>query len=277
MKLARRRPDADTEIPDDQPPLPPPPPQPPRGAPVATFAGVLDGRTLWLAVAAAPGSLGLRETGSGDVVALASDLAEDQPDHRSIRVDLADLGATGEATYDVVLVPTGGRAPRPVWSPPLSPATAPAHDGHRWEVRRGDDGLLSLRRSALAPTVELTAIRAEPDGIRLEVEPAAVLVLRGLDGEDGQDGEVTPLPDAMITVAAVAGVPARATRVTTADGRPVVRHDNDLLNPGRSVPLPELYLPGDGVRDPLGLARVRLRWAESGELLAKVLDPEEPA
>lgn len=236
---------------------------------MATFAGVLDGRSLWLAVAATPGALALRETTSGDVVALASDLAEDQPEHRSVRVDLDGLGPAGEAAYDVVVVPPGGRAPRRVWSRPLTPATTPRHDGHRWAVVRDDEGWLGLRRTAAAPAVALTRVSAGPDGVRLDVEPAATLVLRSEDGS-----EVARLADGLLGVDTVAGVPDQPTAVTTDDGRPVVRRDDDLLNPGRGAPLPELYLPGDGVRDPLGLVRVRLRWSDSGELLARVLDPE---
>ena len=97
------------------------------------------------------------------------------------------------------------------------------------------------------------------------------------DADTGNDTGDVPLPDATITVAALDGIGDRATRVTTADGRPVVRRDNDLLNPGRGAPLPELYLPGDGVRDPLGLVRVRLRWSDDGVLLARVLGPEASA
>ena len=293
MKLARRRPADVTDPSVDLPTQSPSPrPTPPRGAPVATFAGVLDGRTLWLAIAAAPGRLGLRDTATGDVVSPAGDLAEDQPEHRSLRLDLDDLGGAdeaGEASYDVVLVDQGGRAPRAVWSPPLPPARVAAHDGHRWEVRRSDDGLLGLRRTAVAPAVELVAISADPEGLRLVVDPAAPLVLRHDPAEGTAEGTAdddaggepratdVPLPDSMLTVAALDGVGDRATRVTTADGRPVVRRDNDLLNPGRGAPLPELYLPGDGVRDPLGLVRVRLRWADDGVLLARVLGPEASA
>lgn len=272
MKLARRRPTTDSDPSPDQPSAPPAPPSPPRGAPVTTFAGVLDGRSLWLAVAATPGALALREPQSGDVVALATDLVEDQPEHRSIRVDLDGLGLTGEAAYDVVLVPAGGRAPRRVWSPPLTPALAPTHDGHRWEVVRDDEGMLGLRRTAVAPGVELTSISADPDGVRLAVEPPAPLVLRGEDG-----AEVAPLPDGLLSVEAVRGVADSTTHVTTDDGRPVVRRDHDLLNPGRGAPLPELYLPGDGVRDPLGLVRVRLRWSDTGTLVARVVDAEVSA
>jgi hypothetical protein len=133
VKFARRQPAEAADVATEQvADVPPPPPTPPRGAPVAAFAGVLDGRSLWLAVDARPGSLALRETGSGDVIALSGDLPEDQPAYRSTRVDLAELPiSTDEAAYDVVVVPSGGRSPKPVWTPPLAAATAPVVDGAR--------------------------------------------------------------------------------------------------------------------------------------------------
>ncbi len=253
---------------------------------------MLDGRTLWLAVEAAPGRLGLRDTATGDVVSPAGDL-----DRRPARAPLAPprpgrarrADEAGEASYDVVLVDSGrpGATAR-CGAPRCRPHGSRPHDGHRWEVRRTDDGLLGLRRTAVAPAVELVAVSADPEGLRLVVEPRrSRWCCRDEDAADDRRGQPTtraasaatdvPLPDSTLTVAALDGVGDRATRVTTADGRPVVRRDNDLLNPGRGAPLPELYLPGDGVRDPLGLVRVRLRWSDDGVLLARVLGPEASA
>ena len=48
---------------------PSPPPGPPRGSPVAAYAGILDGGTLWLAVEAPPGSLALRDD-AGEILSL---------------------------------------------------------------------------------------------------------------------------------------------------------------------------------------------------------------
>ena len=125
------------------------PPTPPRGAPVAAFAGVLDGRSLWLAIDARPGSLALRDAASGDVIALAGQQADDQPAYRGARLDLGELRAGTEAAYDVVVVPSSGRSPKPVWTHPLPPTVAPVVDGARWDLRRGDDGTLRLVRAAV--------------------------------------------------------------------------------------------------------------------------------
>ena len=131
MKFARRRPAEGADAADAAPP----PPTPPRGAPVAAFAGILDGQRLWLAVDAAPGSLALRDTGSGDVIAPENEVpADDQPGYRAARVDLAQLPGDAEATYDVVVVPARNSTPKPVWSEPL---TAPCRPPPRTAGRSG--------------------------------------------------------------------------------------------------------------------------------------------
>ena len=61
----------------------------PGNRPRAAFAGVLDGRHLWLAVDATPGTLAVREAGTDRIVSLDTDLAEDDPRYRSVRSDLA--------------------------------------------------------------------------------------------------------------------------------------------------------------------------------------------
>jgi hypothetical protein len=262
VKFARRHPAEAADVPADQPPAPP---TPPRGAPVAAFAGVLDGRSLWLAVDARPGSLALRESGSGDVIALSGDLPEDQPAFRSTRVDLAGLPvAADEAAYDVVVVPSSGRSPKPVWTPPLPPATAAVVDGTRWELRRSDEGMLRLVRAVVPPAAELTGVATEGDDIRVTTTPGGELALVGED-----DGVVATYADGLLTAEPLTGVAAQLTRVT-AGGLPVRRRDNDLTDPGRAVPLPELYAAEPGHEDDV---RLRLRWSGDGLLMARILEP----
>lgn len=235
---------------------------------------MLDGRHLWLAIKATSGSLALRDTATGDVVAPSSDLTEEEPHWRSVRMDLAGLaGGSGEATYDVVLVPVAGRSPRPVWAPPLPPAR-PAQDGTgaaRWEVRRTEEGTLRLRRRPLEPAVELRAVSATADGVRLVLagDAAHLAVL-----EDGDR--------VLLTVPTSAG-PAEGTREallalddlpagTAAEGRvgcgdhgawlPVRRRADDLLEPGRGAPLPELESDEGPV--------LTLHWGQQGLLRARV-------
>ncbi|GAA4676750.1 hypothetical protein [Nocardioides nanhaiensis] len=265
MKLRRRDPVAPEHG------LEPPTPAPvaPRGAPRATYAGVLDGRHLWLAVALAPGQLAVQDRAEDatEPLPLPTDLLDDQPEHRSVRTDLETLALTSAAGYDLVLVAPGGRARR-IWSPPLPQRRTPARDGLCWEVHRDDDGLLSLHRTAVPEHVELAAVEVLAEGLRLAVHPPAGLVLRAAEG----DHVLAALTDGLLTVDAVDGVPAQVARVTTTDGRPVLRRDDDLLNPGRGAPLPDLYLPGSSVREPVGVERLRLRWTDRG-LTAQVLDP----
>ena len=232
---------------------------------MAAFAGVLDGRSLWLAVDARPGSLALREAGSGDVIALSSDLPEDQPAYRSTRVDLAELSiSTDEAAYDVVVVPSGGRSAKPVWTPPLAAATAPVVDGARWELGRSEEGTLRLARVVVPPAGELTGISSDDDGIRITTDTGGELALVG-----ESDDLVATYADDVLTAAALAGAADQMTRVT-AGGRPIRRRDNDLTDPGRAVPLPELYAVEPGLEDQV---RLRLRWSGEGMLMARILDP----
>jgi len=266
VKFARRQSAQAADVPTDQPAdQPPPPPTPPRGAPVAVFAGVLDGRSLWLAIEALPGSLALREAGSGDVIALSGDLSEDQPDYRSTRVDLAELPTpAGTAAYDVVLVPSGGRSPKPVWTPPLAAATSAVVDDTRWGLRRSDDGHLRLTRTPVPPAAELTGILSLDEGIRVTTAPAGELALVGESGET-----IATCADGLLTAAAVTGATPQLAGVT-AGGLPIRRRDNDLTDPGRAVPLPELYAVEPGLEDHV---RLRLRWSGDGLLMARILDP----
>ncbi len=267
VKFARRQPAEAADVPTEPPPVPP---TPPRGASVAAFAGVLDGRSLWLAIEAQPGSLALREATSGDVIALAGDLDDTQPAFRSIRVDLSGLPASlpndlGETAYDVVLVPSSGRAAKQVWTPPLAAATAAVIDDGRWVLRRSDEGYLRLLHVPVTAAAELTQILAEDDGIRLTTAPVGELTLLG-----EADEVAATLPDDLLTAAAISGLSPQLARVM-AGGLPIRRRSNDLTDPGRAVPLPELYADDPGLEDQV---RLRLRWSGDGMLMARILDPD---
>lgn len=129
-------------------------------APVeAVFAGVLDGRRLWVAVPARPGRLALRPSGGGDPLDLPAD-APEQPGFLSARIDLASLPP---ASYDVVVAGPDGVAPAS--TPPLPPQGRRRHRLHRT-----DDGRLVLRTHDVEPALELVSATAGPDGISVEVE-----------------------------------------------------------------------------------------------------------
>jgi hypothetical protein len=119
--------------------------------PASAYVGILDGETLWLAVDATPGRLALRDP-AGAVHLLTGDSPDDDPAHLSVRASLLDLPGADDVTYDVVLVPADGGAPRPVSTAPLVPGRTvvpPARSG-TWHfgLRRADDGTLQVRRPA---------------------------------------------------------------------------------------------------------------------------------
>ncbi|MCW2764844.1 MAG: hypothetical protein JWO11_803 [Nocardioides sp.] len=289
MKFARRRAAdapgarAAAEIPQD---TPAPPPTPPRRSPVSAYAGIVDGQTLWLAVEATAGALAFRASEDGDVVAVRSDLAEDQPAYRSIRVDLAELAGDGPASYDVVLVPAGGGSPKPVWSPPLpagEPLTIPpARDGRtQFALSRTDDGFLRIERRALAPAAELRQVCLGGDGIELTVDPVAgvastLLLLDQQAPEVVASIPLEPTASGWRGVVTLDPLPTGSDRVlrvgvgSAESWQPVRRRHNDLVNPNRAVLLPQLY-DDDG-------PRLRMRWTGAGLLQVRLLeaDPSGP-
>lgn len=273
MKLTRRRgPDEAAPPPDG----PPPPPTPPRGAPVAAYAGILDGQTLWLAVDASPGTLALREDGTGDVHPLLSDIAEDDPAHRSVRADLLGLPGDADTAYDVVLVPPNGRNPRLVWAAPfpkLPTRVPPSRDG-RWQfgLGRTDEGMLRVRRTTPAPGAEVLDLAVDEAGIRVVLAGTDATELRLVE----DDAVLASYPltrdgDRTVAVIAEPALPegtGQLARLLAGD-LPLRRRANDLANPNHAVLLPVLF--GD---DP-DLARLRLRWSPEGELVARVVDRDE--
>ena len=194
---ARQRLGRTDEVPE------PPAPDAQGNRPGATFAGVLDGRHLWLAVDATPGALALREAGpdptTGTVVPLASDLAEDDPRFRSVRSDLAALPGSGAGRYEVVITAPGGKVHR-VWTPPLrrnEPVLTPASGEVQWRVARTGDGTLELVREPAPPGALLVGIDIDADDVTtLRVEGAAPgAELRLVDDESGEVLVTRPLSD----------------------------------------------------------------------------------
>jgi hypothetical protein len=263
---------------------PPPPPKPPRGSPVAAYAGIVDGQTLWLAVEAVAGSLAFRVGEAGDVVAARSDLAEDQPAYRSIRVDLADLPGGEPASYHVVLVPPGGGRPKPVWSPPLpagGPLTVPpARDGRtQFALNRTDEGFLRVLRRTLAPATELRHVRLRDAGLELIVDPVAgaepTLLLLDQDSPAVvASWPIDPTDEGWSAVVSLDRLPpgsGQTLRVgvgTPEDWIPVRRRRNDLAEANRAVLLPPLY------DDEADRPRLRLLWSRGGLLQTRLPQPE---
>lgn len=271
MRFVPRRPAGGPEPADDVPPLPPPPPTPPRGRPVAAYVAV-DGRTLWLAVEAGPGTLGLRDE-AGTVVLLRSAVADEQPGYLSARVDLDELfgTATDTAAYDAVLV-TGGGSAKPVWSHPL-PAESKvsprvSDDGtHLWDLTRRDDGTLRVVRVPQAPAVSLRAIELDGEAVTVTTDagPDAEPELRLADLEGnvvltrpmtlGDDG----LLRATLSLADLPPGDEVWPRVHVGD-LPVRRRHSDLVKAQQATLLPMLF--GDDPETPV----LRFRFAPDGML-----------
>ncbi len=219
----------------------------PGGGPVAAFAGILDGQRLWLAIEDAPGSLALRHTASGDVIAPANELrGDEQPGYRAARMDLSALPDDAEATYDVVLVPSRGRKPRAVWSAPLGgPTPRPAEDGRtQWRLGRTDAGHLQVHRGTVDEAAELRSVESSALGLRLTLTDGTVVAL------------TVDEP-----------VPTDEQGHLLVGERPIRRRANDLADAGRGAPLPSLV--DDSERE-----RLRLRWSPRGLLLARLVGPE---
>ncbi|MBI2245923.1 MAG: hypothetical protein HYU55_18920 [Nocardioides sp.] len=280
MKLTSRLRHAADEAPTD---APPPPPGPPRGAPVAAYAGILDGHTLWLAIEAAPGTLALRDA-AGEVHPLPSDLAEHDPAYRDVRADLLRLPGDDETAYDVVLVPAGGRAPRPVWIAPFpaGPTRVPPSPDGRWQLGLGrtDEGMLRVRRSRPVAGLDVLDLAVVEDGIRITFAGRAVTgegvaddaELRLVEDDTvlaaypvGRDGDRRV---AVLTEAALPEGTGQLARLLVGD-LPLRRRANDLVNPNQAVLLPVLF------GDEPDLARLRLRWSPEAQLVARVVDRNE--
>ena len=265
------------EAPDEPTPdAPPPPPMPPRGAPVSAYAGILDGQTLWLAVAAAPGTLALREDGTDDVHPLRSDIPEDDPAYRSVRADLRDLPGEEETAYDVVLVPPGGKTPRAVWIAPFptSPTRVPLSRDGRWQfgLGRTEDGLLRVRRTQPAPALDVVDLSVDDEGLRVAFAGTDGTELRVMEG-DAVLGTfpVTRDGDRSVAVLTDAGLPegsGQLARLLVAD-TPLRRRANDLANPNPAVLLPALF------GEDTDLGRLRFRWSQDGYLLVRIVDSDQ--
>ena len=258
-------------------------PQPPRGRPVVAFAGILDARSLWVAIHAAPGSLALRGVDSGDVVALASDVPDDDPAFRSVRVDLGELpGGAEPASYDVVLVPAGGGTPKPVWSHALPTAalvrTPLAADGsHAWSLERGEDGGLRAVRTPQPATVALRAVGLDGESVTLATDPLpgafADHLVSDLRLVDKEGALVLALPmsvsdDGLLHARlALSDLPAGDEvwpRVLVGD-LPVRRRHDDLTKAEDATVLPLLFSKD------LASPALRLRWTQEGTLAVRLV------
>lgn len=267
------------------------------GRPFAEFAGVLDGRHLWLAVAdaGADAALGLRLP-DGTVEPLAAEhepAAPSAPPVLAARVDLVDLVGSADwagrlpaedhlAAVPVLLAP--GRDPEPIWTPPGSLAGRERRQqslppGLQPRLRRTDDGTLALLLRLTGLSVRAVGFAQAADGIEVRVEVAepatAARVLR--EGDDGaalSDLVVTPVEHgAVVRVPPHVALPAELACpvvVDTAGGtHRVCRPEDDVGDAGPATRMP-------GVVSADGASQVRFGWDRAGHLvlLRDVLDDD---
>ncbi|WP_232678908.1 hypothetical protein [Nocardioides sp. R-C-SC26] len=276
MKFARRRDPVVADLSSPGEVATPPAATAPAGRIPVAFAGILDGVSLTVAIESRPGAIALA-TPSGELAEASAEAFTDQPGYLAARIAL-DAIAPGQ--HDVVLVQPGGKQ-RALWTPPLPPAR-PRIDGSLGAVHalaRGDDGTLRVRSTTPPPGAVLEAVHADRAGLRLRLHGASevvallaadedtVLATWGVTCDDEVGAQVA------ITADAVDGIAAQMARlVTGSPGQwvPIRRRANDLTEPGRGAPMPELY----GEQDPDHHAgddpRLRLRWSGQATLLLRV-------
>ena len=248
---------------------------PPRG-PVAAYAGILDGRHLWLTLESGDGAV-LRDGATGTTFELGD------------VTDLLALLPAGDAAYDVV---QGGKG---VWGPPPptgDPTRVPVSpDGlAQLGLERTEAGHLRVTRRAVAPTALLEAIELRDGEAHLtlappgDVEPGTHLLL--LDGTDqlldqlpvtAHDGHVEALVGVADLPAGYFGV-VRLALGTEDSWVRIRRRRSDLADPHRAVLLPELHddRPTEADTDE-DAPRARFRWNPDSHLVLRVLDPAEQA
>lgn len=189
------------------------------------YAGILDGRHLWLAVEPEGGAPALHD-GRGGLLPLAGD----PPDLLAL--------TDGEGEWDVVC------DGRPLAVEPFAPGPmrTPASPDGCWqlELLRTDEGHLRVRRSRRAPGVDVLAVVAADDGVRVTVGDGVTTLAVGDASYPVEDGAVTIPSDARGKVLAQPG------------GLPLRRRANDLATPQPAVLLLE-----------------PLRWSPAAELVAR--------
>lgn len=242
---------------------------------MAAYAGILDGESLWLALEATPGTIGLRDE-AGEVHPLRSDLAEDDPEYRSVRAGLLDLPGEDEQAYEVVLVPPGGRGERLVWTAPFpsNPTRVPPSRDGRWQLSLGrtEEGTLLVRRTRPAPALDVLDLAVSEDGIRVTFVGGHATELRLVAGDTVLARyPVTRDGDRQVATITEPELPEAAGQLVrlVAGELPLRRRANDLATPNNAVLLPVL------LGDDLEVARLRLRWSPDGYLVARIVARDE--
>lgn len=236
----------------------------PAGRPAATYARVLDGEHLWLALAGVDAAAvpGLR-LDDGTTLALEVEVAEPLPGGGgSFRCPLPDALLPADArpgeTGTAALVVTGSSgAAQPVvdaTAPDEGPTrTPPSRSGDRQHtLGRGADGTLLLTATRLAPRAVVLGFGGpvpDPDALVVDVAlppgcpPVVDAALDPLDGSEPSPASWEPLSSVhgRVRVGTAAVVPPTGARLVLRGARPADGRTGDDL---------AVHRARDGLRDP---------------------------
>ncbi len=252
--------------------------------PVAVYARILDGDSMWLAVRGTSERVGLRHEATGEVLTPDNDAPPD-PGAASYRWHLPSAlpplaDDTDHDTFAVITLPSGAPVRAEALPDPEPMRTPPTRDG-RWQldVRRREGGAVVVRRDRRGPVAEVVAVDQDDEGVTLTVTApggtATAWRLLVVDGDDRRVGEVPLATDdrgdvtTLAATLAATDVPADVgphwfLAVADADGEqvPIVRPGNDSARPGHSTVLPFLWSEdADGVR-----SMVRLQYQHESRI-----------
>ncbi len=240
--------------------------------PLASYAGILDGRHLWLYLEG-DGMAELRDS-AGTTYALTGPVT-----------DLLALLPAVDATYDVVLAgaPVRGGA-RPAADPTRVPVSS---DGlTQLGLELTEAGHLLISRRGVPATALLEAIELRDADVHLTIRPVGELLagthLVLLDADDqvldqlpitAHDGHVEALVGIADLPAGYFGIVRLALGADTTWAR-IRRRSSDLADPHQAVLLPELHDHTSGGAEE-DLPRARFRWNPDSHLVLRVLDPAQ--
>jgi hypothetical protein len=243
------------------------PPALAAGTVSAEFAGVLDGRALWLAVPlteldmpAEQWSFAVRHE-DGVLTPLGGDV---DGAHLAVAADLP----TVPGTYDVLV--TAGDEVRPLVAPepPPGPTRVPDHEPVRFALVYDDAGL-RLTATPFQQSAEVVALATDGTSVTITVEGPGERLLFVQDKVDLGSVPMAPGPRGSTATVTRDDVPGTHVRLVVLDGerrRPVRRARNGLAAAGPAVLLPVLE------RDD-GEPTLVCNWhAESGNLRLRLPD-----
>ena len=263
--------------------------------PTVAYAGILDGRALWLALDGIEESASVGLYGEPGYWQVPREQVEwvygDSGDPRwSVRVPLGDLPGDAPATFELRVVHGGAATPPPVAGAlaPSAPTRTPVPVEGPWEfaVSPSSAGTLELARIAARPRTPVDQLGAAPD--HLWVRYRGVQDEGHLQVLDAADRLVARLPsrpdgDRVRGVVSAEALPSQGrwrlvtgpemhtekdtAAATEADWRPLTRAWHDLRQPTRSVTLPALHL-GSGTA-------LRFSWDPDGWLCVVLEDTEQ--